>query len=78
MSRCSQKEIETMETDIMVEINLDGEGKCSIDTGIGFFDHMLNLMAVHGAMDLKVKAKGDLCVDCHHTVEDVGITLGPA
>ncbi|NLM35873.1 MAG: imidazoleglycerol-phosphate dehydratase HisB [Clostridiales bacterium] len=76
MSRCSQKERETKETDIMVEINLDGEGKCSIDTGIGFFDHMLNLMAVHGAMDLKVKAKGDLYVDCHHTVEDVGITLG--
>lgn len=76
MSRISQKERETKETDIKVEVNLDGEGKCNIDTGIGFFDHMLNLMAVHGGMDLKIKAKGDLYVDCHHTVEDVGITLG--
>lgn len=76
MSRISQKERETKETDIKVEVNLDGEGKCNIDTGIGFFDHMLNLMAVHGGMDLKVKAEGDLNVDCHHTVEDVGITLG--
>ncbi|NLZ48145.1 MAG: imidazoleglycerol-phosphate dehydratase HisB [Clostridiales bacterium] len=76
MSRYSEKERETKETDIKVAINLDGEGKCDIDTGIGFFDHMLNLMAAHGGMDLKVKAKGDLHVDCHHTVEDVGITLG--
>lgn len=76
MSRLSEKERETKETDINVEVNIDGEGKCNIDTGIGFFDHMLNLMAVHGGMDLKIKAKGDLYVDCHHTVEDVGITLG--
>lgn len=76
MSRYSKKQRETKETDIKVEVNIDGEGKCNIDTGIGFFDHMLNLMAVHGGMDLKVMAKGDLFVDCHHTVEDVGITLG--
>ncbi|PJI07391.1 MULTISPECIES: imidazoleglycerol-phosphate dehydratase HisB [Clostridium] len=66
----------TAETDIQVELNLDGEGKYEIDTGIGFFDHMLTLMSKHGLMDLKVKAKGDLNVDSHHTVEDVGIVIG--
>lgn len=66
----------TGETDIVVEVNLDGEGTYNIDTGIGFFDHMLNLMSKHSITDLKIKAKGDLEVDGHHTVEDVGITLG--
>lgn len=66
----------TGETDINVELDLDGEGKYEIDTGIGFFDHMLSLMAKHGLLDLKVKAKGDAYVDSHHTVEDVGIVIG--
>lgn len=66
----------TSETDIEVEINLLGSGKSEIDTGIGFFDHMLSLMAKHGLMDLKVKAKGDLHIDSHHTIEDVGIVIG--
>jgi len=68
----------TRETDIVVKLNLDGTGKGNIDTGIGFFDHMLNSFAVHSGFDLEVKAKGDLQVDCHHTVEDVGIVLGAA
>ncbi|MBD5639284.1 imidazoleglycerol-phosphate dehydratase HisB [Clostridium botulinum] len=66
----------TGETEIKSEINLYGEGKCDIKTGIGFFDHMLNLMARHGLIDLKIQAQGDLQVDSHHTVEDVGIVLG--
>jgi len=66
----------TGETDISVELDLDGEGKYEVDTGIGFFDHMLSLMAKHGLLDLKVKAKGDTYVDSHHTVEDVGIVIG--
>lgn len=68
----------TTETDISLSINLDGSGKAEISTGIGFFDHMLNLFAKHGRFDLEVKAAGDLHVDCHHTVEDVGIVLGKA
>ncbi|HDK7137071.1 TPA: imidazoleglycerol-phosphate dehydratase HisB [Clostridium botulinum] len=66
----------TGETEIKSEINLYGEGKYDIKTGIGFFDHMLNLMARHGLIDVKLEAKGDLQVDSHHTVEDVGIVLG--
>lgn len=66
----------TKETDILVELNLDGSGKADIDTGIGFFDHMLGIIAVHGGMDLTVKCKGDLNVDGHHTVEDIGIVIG--
>lgn len=66
----------TGETEIKLEINLYGEGKYDIKTGIGFFDHMLNLMARHGLIDVKLEAKGDLQVDSHHTVEDVGIVLG--
>lgn len=69
---------ETKETQISLTINLDGKGKVDIDTGVGFFDHMLNLMAFHGGFDLKVKAKGDIEVCDHHLVEDVGITLGEA
>lgn len=69
-------ERKTKETDIKINLSLDGEGKYDISTGIGFFDHMLNLMTKHGLLDLKIKAVGDLDVDCHHTVEDVGIVLG--
>lgn len=66
----------TGETEINSAINLDGEGNYEINTGIGFFDHMLNLMTKHGLLDLKIIAKGDLEVDSHHTIEDVGIVLG--
>jgi len=69
---------ETKETKIDVEINLDGGGKTAIDTGIGFFNHMLNLFAAHGQFDLSVKCNGDLEVDGHHSVEDIGIALGTA
>lgn len=68
----------TTETDIVVSLLIDGRGKYAISTGIRFFDHMLELFARHGAFDLKLKAKGDLDVDQHHTVEDVGIALGEA
>lgn len=68
----------TKETQIKVTINLDGTGETSIKTGVGFFDHMLNLMAFHGGFDLDIKAKGDLEVCDHHLVEDVGIILGKA
>ena len=66
----------TKETDVAVELNLDGAGKYEIDTGIGFLDHMLTHFSKHGKIDLVVKAKGDLNVDAHHTVEDVAICLG--
>ena len=66
----------TKETEIKVTINLDGTGKNNIHTGIGFFDHMLDGMARHGLFDLYVEVKGDLDVDCHHTIEDTGIVLG--
>ena len=69
---------ETKETQIEVEVNLDGTGQAKIATGIGFFDHMLDQIARHGLIDLKVTARGDLQVDGHHTVEDVGIALGQA
>lgn len=68
----------TKETEITLTINLDGQGKNQIDTGIPFFDHMLNGFARHGLFDLEVKVKGDLEVDCHHTIEDTGIVLGQA
>ncbi len=68
----------TKETDIYLSLNLDGTGKSEIDTGVGFFDHMLTLFASHGMFDLVVKCNGDLEVDAHHTVEDVGICLGKA
>jgi imidazoleglycerol-phosphate dehydratase len=68
----------TRETDITVSLNLDGQGTADIATGIGFFDHMLTLLAKHGQLDLFIRAKGDLDTDDHHTVEDVGIVLGQA
>ena len=68
----------TSETDVTVTIGLDGTGQSQVNTGIGFFDHMLTLLAKHGCFDLDVQAKGDLHVDQHHTVEDVGICLGQA
>jgi len=68
----------TAETDIRIEINLDGTGKAEISTGIGFLDHMLEQIARHGLMDLRITAKGDLHIDAHHTTEDIGITLGQA
>ena len=66
----------TKETDILVELNVDGSGKCDISTGLGFFDHMLEQIGRHGGMDLTIKVKGDLYVDEHHTIEDTGIVLG--
>ena len=68
----------TKETDIQLILNLDGTGKSDIQTGIGFFDHMLEGFTRHGFFDMKLKAKGDLFVDAHHTVEDTGIVLGQA
>lgn len=76
MERKAELSRKTGETDITVSINLDGSGTGCINTGIGFFDHMLDLFAKHGLFDLKVDAKGDLNVDAHHTIEDVGIVLG--
>ncbi|MCG5104782.1 imidazoleglycerol-phosphate dehydratase HisB [Oceanobacillus alkalisoli] len=69
---------DTSETKINLELNIDGKGKSEIDSGIGFFDHMLTAMTKHGLFDLKVKCDGDLEVDQHHTVEDIGIALGQA
>ncbi len=68
----------TRETDIKVKLNLDGSGAARIDTGIPFLDHMLELFARHGFFDLEVEAKGDLEIDCHHTMEDLGLVLGEA
>lgn len=76
--RIAKIERKTLETEVLVEMNLDGNGNSEINTGIGFLDHMLTLMAFHGSFDLKVNCKGDLYVDEHHTVEDIGITLGQA
>ncbi len=69
---------DTLETQISVEVNLDGTGQSSFDTGVPFLDHMLDQVARHGLIDLTVNAKGDLHIDAHHTVEDIGITLGQA
>lgn len=76
--RTSEINRTTKETDISLYLNIDGSGKCDIDTGVGFFDHMLTLFASHGMFDLKVKCKGDIQVDGHHSVEDIGICLGKA
>ena len=76
--RVVKKKRKTNETDIVMNLNLDGEGKSTIDTGISFFDHMLDQLARHGGIDLDLKINGDLDVDEHHTIEDAGITLGEA
>ena len=78
MDRTASISRTTSETDIAVTLNLDGSGRSDIDTGIGFFDHMLRSFAKHGFFDLIVQVKGDLEVDCHHTIEDTGIVLGEA
>jgi imidazoleglycerol-phosphate dehydratase len=74
--RVAAKARQTRETNVSVEVNLDGTGQSSISTGIGFFDHMLDQIARHALIDLTISAKGDLHIDDHHTVEDVGLTLG--
>lgn len=76
--RVAQVQRDTSETQISVRVNLDGSGAARLSTGIGFFDHMLDQIARHGLIDLDIQAKGDLHIDGHHTVEDVGITLGQA
>lgn len=76
MDRTASCRRTTKETDITISMNLDGQGKNDIKTGIGFFDHMLDGFARHGLFDLTVKADGDLYTDCHHTIEDTGIVLG--
>ena len=78
MNRTASIHRKTNETDIRLKLHLDGRGKSGISTGIRFFDHMLDLLARHGAFDLQITARGDLDVDQHHTVEDVGIALGGA
>lgn len=78
MARQATVTRETRETRITVTIDLDGTGKADLSTGIGFFDHMLDGFARHGLFDLTVRCEGDLQVDCHHTIEDTGITLGTA
>ena len=76
--RTAEIQRDTKETQVFVSVNLDGTGAVNLSTGVGFFDHMLELLARHGCLDLTVQAKGDLHVDAHHTVEDVGICLGQA
>lgn len=78
MKRFAQINRKTAETDISMKLDIDGRGKSNIQTGIGFLDHMLTLFSKHGLIDLDVDASGDLQVDCHHTVEDIGIVLGQA
>ena len=78
MARTASIERRTGETQVSIDINLDGQGAVRIETGVGFLDHVLHLMARHGCFDLKAVAKGDLHIDSHHTVEDVGLTLGQA
>ncbi len=78
MPRTAQIARQTKETDIKVAINLDGKGENKIDTGIGFFDHMLTALSKHSGIDMDIVCKGDLQVDAHHSVEDVGIVLGQA
>lgn len=78
MARSASIHRKTVETDIQVEMNLDGVGTAEVATGVGFFDHMLTLLGKHSALDLSIRAQGDLEVDQHHTVEDVGICLGQA
>ena len=76
--RSGSVERKTKETDIKIAVALDGKGKAAVDTGIGFFDHMLTALSVHSGISMDIKVKGDLVVDCHHTIEDTGIALGQA
>ena len=76
--RSAEVRRDTKETQIRVKLDLDGSGASKLDTGVPFFDHMLDQIARHGVFDLEIEAKGDLQIDAHHTVEDVGITLGQA
>jgi imidazoleglycerol-phosphate dehydratase len=76
MSRTATRERKTRETEIRARIDLDGTGEAQVHTGIGFFDHMLDALARHGMFDIEVECRGDLHIDAHHTVEDVGIVLG--
>ena len=76
--RCARVERNTLETQITVAVNLDGTGQCKLDTGLPFLEHMLDQVARHGLIDIEITAKGDLHIDAHHTVEDIGITLGQA
>lgn len=78
MTRTGEITRETKETNITIKINLDGKGSANTQSGIGFFDHLLTAFAVHGCFDLDLQAKGDLHIDAHHTIEDIGITLGKA
>ena len=78
MKRIAKVSRKTLETNITVEINIDGSGKSKLNSGIGFLDHMLDQISRHCLFDLKIEAKGDLHIDAHHTVEDIGITLGQA
>ncbi|MBI5062138.1 MAG: imidazoleglycerol-phosphate dehydratase HisB [Desulfatitalea sp.] len=78
MKRAAEIERKTKETQIRAKIDLDGSGRYEVSTGVGFFDHMLTLFTVHGLLDLSVQAEGDIQVDFHHTVEDVGLVLGEA
>jgi imidazoleglycerol-phosphate dehydratase len=77
-NRTAKIDRKTNETNVSVELNLDGTGAYNVDTGIGFFDHMLEQLSKHALLDLTIKAKGDLHIDGHHTAEDVGITIGQA
>lgn len=78
MMRQAEVERKTLETSVAVSVNLDGSGKAVVATGVGFFDHMLTLLAKHSFLDLQVQAQGDMEVDSHHTIEDCGIVLGEA
>jgi imidazoleglycerol-phosphate dehydratase len=78
MSRCSRIERDTKESKVLIELEIDGSGSASSDTGVPFFDHMLNQLGKHGGFDLRVQTEGDLEVDAHHTVEDTAIALGAA
>ena len=78
MKRTAKVTRKTLETNISVEINIDGSGKSDLNSGIGFLDHMMEQISRHGLFDITVKAEGDLHIDAHHTVEDIGITLGQA
>jgi len=78
MERTAEVKRKTKETEVLIKLNLSGSGKHEISTGIAFFDHMLTLFAVHGFFDMEINARGDIDVDFHHTVEDVGLVLGDA